>query len=164
MVTDRFYYLVIFKFHVENASLRGKVYIKTRKFVSIYWNFTKGNTLIFIHLVPGDYLVPKGITVALSILLAHRDPKIWPDPLKFDPDRFLPENSKGRNTYAFVPFSAGPRNCIGQRFALLEAKIVLTAILRKWRVKSVKTIDTIRFESTLILRPCEEILLHFTPK
>ncbi|XP_077266484.1 cytochrome P450 4C1-like isoform X2 [Temnothorax americanus] len=111
-----------------------------------------------------NYTLPKGISVTLAILFAHRNPKVWPDPMKFDPDRFLPENSKHRNPYAYVPFSAGPRNCIGQRFALLEEKIMLAAILRKWRVKSVKTLDTIEYGSTLILRPCEEVLIHFTPK
>ncbi|XP_071568018.1 cytochrome P450 4C1-like [Temnothorax nylanderi] len=111
-----------------------------------------------------NYTLPKGASITLAILLAHRNPKVWPDPMKFDPDRFLPENSKHRNPYAYVPFSAGPRNCIGQRFALLEEKIMLAAILRKWRVKSVKTLDTIEYGGALILRPCEEVLIHFTPK
>ncbi|XP_071627365.1 cytochrome P450 4C1-like isoform X2 [Temnothorax longispinosus] len=111
-----------------------------------------------------NYTLSKGLSVTLAILFAHRNPKVWPDPMKFDPDRFLPENSKDRNPYAYVPFSAGPRNCIGQRFALLEEKIMLAAILRKWRVKSVKTLDTIEYGGTLILRPCEEVLIHFTSK
>ncbi|XP_018394809.1 PREDICTED: cytochrome P450 4V2-like [Cyphomyrmex costatus] len=111
-----------------------------------------------------NYILPKDTTVILAIALAHRNPAVWPDPMKFDPDRFLPENSKNRNPYAYVPFSAGPRNCIGQRFALLEEKIVLTAILRKWRVKSVKTLDTIKYGGSLIFRPSEEVFIHFTPK
>ncbi|XP_039314243.1 cytochrome P450 4C1 [Solenopsis invicta] len=111
-----------------------------------------------------DNILPKDYTVVVPMLLIHRNPEVWPEPLKFDPDRFLPENSKHRNPYAYVPFSAGPRNCIGQRFALLEEKTVLTAILRKWRVKSVKTLDTIQFGGALILRPSEEVLVHFTPK
>ncbi|XP_018304231.1 cytochrome P450 4C1-like isoform X1 [Mycetomoellerius zeteki] len=111
-----------------------------------------------------NYTLPKGVMITLAILLTHRNPTVWPDPMKFDPDRFLPENSKNRNPYAYVPFSAGPRNCIGQKFAQLEEKIVLTAILRKWRVKSVKTVDTIKFAGSLILRPSEDVFIHITPK
>ncbi|XP_032673498.1 cytochrome P450 4c21-like [Odontomachus brunneus] len=84
------------------------------------------------------YVIPKNITVLLSIILLHRNPSVWPDPLKFDPDRFLPENTRRMHPYAFIPFSAGPRNCIGQRVALLEEKMLLTAVLRKWRIKSME--------------------------
>ncbi|XP_011165193.2 cytochrome P450 4C1 [Solenopsis invicta] len=112
----------------------------------------------------GNNILPKGLTIGMSIIFIHRNPEIWPDPLKFDPDRFLPENSKHRHPYAFIPFSAGPRNCIGQKFALIEQKILLTAVLRKWRVKSVKTIDTIKYGGAILLRPREEVLIHFTPK
>ncbi|KMQ93071.1 cytochrome p450 4c1, partial [Lasius niger] len=112
----------------------------------------------------GDYTLPKNATVSIEILYTHTNPQIWSDPQKFDPDRFLPENSKHRNPYAYIPFSAGPRNCIGQRFALLEEKTILTAVLRKWRVKSVKTPDEVQYGAALILRPFEEIFMSFTPK
>ncbi|XP_043488236.1 cytochrome P450 4C1-like [Polistes fuscatus] len=111
-----------------------------------------------------DYIIPKGCVVALSSFGTHRHPDIWPDPEKFDPDRFLLENSKNRHPYAYIPFSAGPRNCLGQKYAQLEEKFVLAAILRKWKVKSILKEGHIKFYGALILRPSEGIYLHFIPK
>lgn len=58
-------------------------------------------------------VIPKNSDIALSIFNIHRNEKCWPEPTRFDPDRFLPENSAGRHPFAFVPFSVGTRNCIG---------------------------------------------------
>ena len=60
--------------------------------------------------------IPAGTNAILCKFLLHRDPQIYPNPDNFDPDRFLPENSEKRNPFAYVPFSAGPRNCIGQKY------------------------------------------------
>lgn len=58
-------------------------------------------------------MIPQGTVIMTSLATILQDPRYFPDPKKFDPDRFLPENSLGRHSYANIPFSAGPRNCIG---------------------------------------------------
>ena len=64
----------------------------------------------------GDYILPKGLTVWLQYYAMHRNPRVYPEPNVYKPERFLPEQSAGRHPYAFLPFSAGPRNCIGTQF------------------------------------------------
>lgn len=67
----------------------------------------------FVFYFSGGYKVPAGATCHIHIFHLHRQEDLFDNALKFDPDRFLPENSVGRHNYAYIPFSAGPRNCIG---------------------------------------------------
>ncbi|XP_037074297.1 cytochrome P450 3A11-like [Pollicipes pollicipes] len=83
--------------------------------------------------VPGtDIVLPENSMVYMSPYGIQRDPDLYPDPDAFDPDRFLPEAKADRHAYAWLPFGQGPRNCIGMRFALLQAKLALVAILRRY--------------------------------
>jgi cytochrome P450 len=82
------------------------------------------------------YRIPGGAIVMLSPYLAHRWEEVWPDPLRFDPDRFTPEAIKNRHPFAYFPFSLGPRICIGMQFSLLEARLVLSLILRRFHVEA----------------------------
>jgi len=105
------------------------------------------------------YFVPKGTAVGVSTIGLHRNPEVWSAPLDFNPDRFLPENSQGRHPFAFVPFSAGPRNCIGQRFAILEEKTILAYILRFFHVSSKQSFDEMKTCAELITRPKDGIFV-----
>ncbi|XP_014204927.1 cytochrome P450 4C1-like [Copidosoma floridanum] len=116
------------------------------------------------HAVIDNFFIPKGTTVNIQIYQLHRDPEIWENAETFDPDRFLPENSQGRHPYAYVPFSLGPRRCIGDTLAMLEVKIVLSTILRKWRVSSLLNPSDIKMTSSFSLKPGDNRLeLFFTP-
>ncbi|KAL4827750.1 hypothetical protein H8958_004015 [Nasalis larvatus] len=84
--------------------------------------------------LPDGRVIPKGITCLLSVFGTHHNPTVWPDPEVYNPFRFDPENIKERSPLAFIPFSAGPRNCIGQTFAMAEMKVVLALTLLRFRV------------------------------
>ena len=79
--------------------------------------------------------ISKGSIIHINIWLAHRNPKFWDDPEKFDPERFSEERSAGRHRYTYLPFGTGPRICIGSRFALQEAHLILATITRDWRLR-----------------------------
>ncbi len=76
------------------------------------------------------YGLPEGRRANYSIYLTHRNPEHWPDPGVFNPDRFLPENKRGRQPYTYLPFGGGPRNCLGAAFAQVEAKIVIARLIQ----------------------------------
>ena len=80
--------------------------------------------------------VEAGTLVAVGIYALHRDPALWDNPLTFDPDRFSPENSKGRDRWQYLPFGGGPRSCIGDHFAMLEATLGLATIARRAEICS----------------------------
>ncbi|GLH05336.1 Cytochrome P450 4C1, partial [Gryllus bimaculatus] len=78
--------------------------------------------------------IPAGTTLFLNFYLLHRDPEVFPDYESFDPERFTPEQTVRRNPFSYLPFSAGSRNCIGQRFAMLELKSIMAKLVWNFRI------------------------------
>jgi cytochrome P450 family 3 subfamily A len=87
-----------------------------------------------------DIVIPRGTDCRVPVYHLHRDPELWSEPEKFDPQRFSAENKHLINPVVWQPFGVGPRNCIGMRFALLEIKLALSQLLIKYKlVPSEKT-------------------------
>ncbi|XP_041822084.1 cytochrome P450 4F3 [Chelmon rostratus] len=84
--------------------------------------------------LPGDCIVPTGAICLVSIYGTHHNPAVWTNPHEFNPLRFDPTNKEDVASHAFIPFSSGPRNCIGQKFALAELRVVVALTLLRFRL------------------------------
>src|ERR1700751_4564543 len=87
--------------------------------------------------VLGGYPVAAGTNVLLPLYLLHRHPRFWKNPEAFDPERFAPEHESQRPRFAYMPFAAGPRHCIGETFALYEMLMHLYKVARRYRLRYV---------------------------
>ncbi|BBX34432.1 cytochrome P450 [Mycolicibacterium mageritense DSM 44476 = CIP 104973] len=88
------------------------------------------------EIVVDGYRVEAGTMAMVNFYVMHRDPALWDDPLTFDPDRFNPDRSAGRSRWQYLPFGGGPRSCVGDHFAMLEATLALATLVRAAHVES----------------------------
>jgi len=100
----------------------------------------------------GGYRIPNQVFVAVSPYVTHRDPTVFPNPESFEPDRFVGERAASIPRFAYLPFSSGPRICIGNNFALMEAQLVLSMIVQRYRLDLVRG-HPVEPESAVTLRP-----------
>lgn len=83
----------------------------------------------------GEYFIPAGMRVSIPTYITHHNPEFWADPERFDPDRFSPERESSIPKYAYLPFGGGPRVCIGNHFAMMEAKLILATIASRYTLR-----------------------------
>ena len=108
----------------------------------------------------GERIIPANVELWINIHALHMDPKIWPEPLKFDPDRFSPDNIRKRHPFAFTPFSGGLRNCIGQRYAMNMMKISLARVMSRYRIKPITKHSDIHPALELTLKTLKPIVIE----
>jgi cytochrome P450 len=128
------------------------------------------NKLFLPNLGDGK-VIPKEVNVGVIPYTLHRDPKVFPDPEAFVPERFSATifSQDGihlqRNPYAYIPFSAGPRNCIGQKFALLEEKVVLAKLFLNFNIHTLhRTKEEVKMLPNVILRPFRGVHIKISPR
>jgi cytochrome P450 len=95
--------------------------------------------------------------------VVHRDPRFWPDPLRFDPDRWTPEARAARPKFAYFPFGAGSRQCIAESFASMEGVLVLAALAQRWRLR-LRPGQTVEPEPLVTLRPRQKVKMIVEPR
>jgi cytochrome P450 len=111
----------------------------------------------------GPFRFPAGSYFFFSQYIIQRSAEYFADPLRFDPDRFLPENKARRPRFAYFPFGAGGRQCIGEAFAWMEGVLMLATIAQQWRLQFVPG-QTVEVQSKITLRPKFPMMFVPTPR
>ena len=108
------------------------------------------------------HVIPRGITITMSVMQIHRHPDTWENPNEYNPLNFHPSKAEGRHPYAYIPFSAGYRNCIGQIFALNEMKIVIASIINRFQV-ALDEAHEVEIHPRIVLRAKNDIKIILNP-
>ena len=106
----------------------------------------------------GGYTVPPNTVLAISVYSLHRHPAFWDEPEVFKPERFSPENSAGRHKFAYMPFGAGPRQCIGNNFGLMEACLIIACIAQRFELHLMPGIEADP-QALFVLRPGRDLMM-----
>ncbi len=116
---------------IPQLTLTNRVVRETLRLYPPAWIISRGAAE---EVQIGNYTVPAGSNVIVSPWVTHRDPRFFPNPLAFEPERWTPEFEQSLPKFAYFPFGGGPRMCIGNQFALMEAAILLAAVAQRYQI------------------------------
>lgn len=117
-----------------------------------------------LKLASQNLTIPADTTVVIGTFRIHRRPDIYQNADKFDPDNFLPERAANRHYYSFIPFSAGPRSCVGRKYAMLKLKVLLSTIVRNFHVKSTVAEKDFQLQADIILKRTDGFRIKLEPR
>ncbi|XP_057313640.1 cytochrome P450 4C1-like [Hydractinia symbiolongicarpus] len=126
--------------------------------VSLFARLVEKDTVI------GEHVIPSGTEIGLDVYALHSNPEYWDEPERFNPDRFSEEKFLKRNPYCYVPFSAGSRNCVGQKFAMLEEKIFLFNVMSNFYLTSIQHKDEVEECFEIIHKSNNGLMVKFSSR
>uniref|UniRef100_U5EIY8 Putative cytochrome n=1 Tax=Corethrella appendiculata TaxID=1370023 RepID=U5EIY8_9DIPT len=109
-------------------------------------------------------ILPNNAEIAISVHSVHHNPEYWANPNVFDPNHFLPEIEAKRHPYAFLPFSLGPRNCIGYRYAWFAMKVIVANLLRSYKFETSLRLDSVTFKISMLTKLCGKYRVRITER
>ncbi|XP_061097754.1 cytochrome P450 3A30-like isoform X1 [Conger conger] len=116
-------------------------------------------------IVVNGVTIPKGTVVTIPVYALHRDPEHWPEPECFNPERFSKENKDSMDPYAFLPFGAGPRNCIGMRLAVVLMKLAIVQVLQHFSIAACQETEiSLQLDKSPLAGPVNPIKVKFVPR
>ncbi|MCW2802267.1 MAG: hypothetical protein QOF52_2629 [Propionibacteriaceae bacterium] len=110
----------------------------------------------------GGYRIPRGDIVLLVPYVTHRHPDFWSNPDEFDPDRFLPAARQDAHLWSYIPFGSGPRRCIGDNFAMMEAQLILAMVTQRFRLRGLSD-EPVEADASVTLRPRGPVPMQIEP-
>ncbi|KAJ8871480.1 hypothetical protein PR048_027797 [Dryococelus australis] len=128
------------------------------------WHGTCAIAAVVHQGATSGYTLPIGSTCVIATYKMHRLADVYPNPEVFNPDNFLPENTNNRHYYAFIPFSAGPRSCVGRKYAMLKLKVMISTVLRNYKIVSEVPQEVFKLQADIILKRSDGFRIRLEPR
>ncbi|XP_016656341.1 cytochrome P450 4C1 [Acyrthosiphon pisum] len=117
-----------------------------------------------LKIFSSDYVLPKGTMCIISPLATHRSPDLYSNPRDFNPENFSPENIAKRHRYSFIPFSGGPRGCIGSKYVMMVMKVTVSTFLRHFSVHTNIKLTDIKLKLDVLMRSVDGYPVTIRPR